>query len=58
MHVVASRDEGISAEFRRITPEQIMKYGTVDFIDAEVVKIRKTKGLRGIDGSEVRAANS
>lgn len=47
MHNVISRDGISPAEFRSIAKEQIMRYGTVDFIDAEIVHMLKVSGGEG-----------
>ncbi|RHZ46031.1 NAD(P)/FAD-dependent oxidoreductase [Aspergillus thermomutatus] len=41
MHNVISRDGIPPTEFRSIAKEQIMRYGTVDFINAEIVGMHK-----------------
>jgi thioredoxin reductase len=41
MHNVISRDGIAPAEFRSIAKEQITRYGTVDFIEAEIVDMNK-----------------
>ncbi|KAL4913042.1 thioredoxin reductase glit [Aspergillus aurantiobrunneus] len=43
MHNVLSRDGAGPEEFRRVGAEQIKKYGTTDFIEAEVVGLEKTE---------------
>ncbi|KAF7128639.1 hypothetical protein CNMCM5793_003490 [Aspergillus hiratsukae] len=46
-HNVISRDGIPPAEFRSIAKEQIMRYGTVDFIDAEIVDMLKVSAGEG-----------
>lgn len=41
IHNLLSRDGIPPEEFRQIATEQIKKYGTVDFVEAEVVKMEK-----------------
>ncbi|KAL5356679.1 cytochrome P450 [Aspergillus floccosus] len=48
MHNVISRDGTSPAEFRGIAREQIKKYGTIDFIEAEVTDIKQKRD--GEDG--------
>jgi len=41
MHNVLSRDCTPPAEFRRISKDQIMKYGTTEFIEAEITSLKR-----------------
>jgi thioredoxin reductase len=41
MHMVLSRDSTPPEEFRRIATEEIKKYGTVEFIEAEIVAMQQ-----------------
>ncbi|RLL96928.1 hypothetical protein CFD26_102589 [Aspergillus turcosus] len=43
MHNVLSRDSTPPEEFRRIATEEIKKYGTVEFIEAEIVAMEQTE---------------
>lgn len=45
MHNVISRDGTPPAEFRRIATEQIQKYGTIDFIEADVVDMKRNEDV-------------
>jgi hypothetical protein len=47
MHNVISRDGTPSAEFRPTAVEQIQKYGTIDFIEADIVDIKRNEGGSG-----------
>lgn len=49
MHGVASRDGECPAEFRRITQEQIVKYGNTTFVDVTVTAVSKDE-VNGYDG--------
>jgi gliotoxin/aspirochlorine biosynthesis thioredoxin reductase len=54
MHNVLSRDGAHPEEFRRIGREQIKRYGTADFFEAEIVKASKVKcGQKEYDGFRI-----
>lgn len=54
MHSVASRDGERPEEFRRMTREQIVKYGNTTFVDMTVIRVckemvNKYDGFRAMD---------
>jgi thioredoxin reductase len=51
MHNVISRDGTPPAEFRSVATKQIRNYGTVDFIEAEIVDIQQTTCENGAPGT-------
>lgn len=54
MHNVLSRDKSHPLEFRSISTEQIKKYGTTDFFETDLVKIRTWKSPdQVLEGFEV-----
>ncbi|RLL94552.1 hypothetical protein CFD26_102052 [Aspergillus turcosus] len=59
MHNVISRDGIPPAEFRSVAKEQIMRYGTVDFIEAEIVDMHKvsTEGEGSMETFQVTASD-
>ncbi len=56
MHSVASRDGERPAEFRRITREQIVKYGNTTFVDITVISVCK-EHVDGYDGYKATDVN-
>lgn len=58
IHNVITRDGTPPADFRRMATEQIKRYGTVDFIEANVVATQKPESSSSpVDLFEVRASD-
>ena len=54
MHNVLSRDGLHPAEFRKISKEQLAKYGTVDFIE-DLIQSRFATAIRSLDDAPIAA---
>lgn len=52
MHNVLSRDCTPPAEFRRIAEKQILKYGTTEFVEAEITSLRRIE-VNNAEGSSI-----